>query len=352
MATATLTKLQNFINGELVDPADGATEEVVTPATGEPIAEAPLSTEEDVDRAVKAARSAFDEWSTRPPMERSAALLKIVAAIGEGLMALNREGRVVFTNERVGQMFGFDDTMAGRPYLEIVRKQPLVEAFQLAMRGEESTRRVSAQTDRGERQIEIRVFPVPSNDIAAVALFIDITEIERLQQMKKDFLDDFSHEVRTPLAGLQSAAESFDGHLTADQEKQLRAIMFRQLDRIRRLVSDLAELNHIESGGLVLEKRDVDLLALREWVATFLVFVRLFDRAVGLVPRLEPRELERGLRLLGEVPDDAILRLVKLLDGLPDDDVLNLVEALSHLSPTAARRATKLMSGVIRTVGR
>jgi betaine-aldehyde dehydrogenase len=83
MATATLTKLQNFINGELVDPADGATEEVVNPATGEPIAEAPLSTEEDVDRAVKAARSAFDEWSTRPPMERSAALLKIADLIEE-----------------------------------------------------------------------------------------------------------------------------------------------------------------------------------------------------------------------------------------------------------------------------
>ena len=97
---------------------------------------------------------------------------------------------------------------------------------------------------------------------------------------------------------------------------------------------------------------DRDLATLREWISTFLVFVRLFDRAVGLVPRIEPRELERGLRLLGEVPDDAILRLIKLLEGLPDDDVLSLVEALSRLSPTAARRATKLMSGVIRTVGR
>jgi betaine-aldehyde dehydrogenase len=83
MATATLTKLQNFINGELVDPADGETEEVLNPATGEPIAEAPLSTEEDVDRAVKAARGAFDEWSTRPPGERSAALLKIADMIEE-----------------------------------------------------------------------------------------------------------------------------------------------------------------------------------------------------------------------------------------------------------------------------
>jgi DNA-binding transcriptional regulator GbsR (MarR family) len=97
---------------------------------------------------------------------------------------------------------------------------------------------------------------------------------------------------------------------------------------------------------------DRDLIALREWITTFLVFVRLFDRAVGLVPRLEPRELERALRLLGEVPDETILRLVRLLDGLPDADVLDLVEALSHLSPTAARRATKLMSGVVRTVGR
>jgi DNA-binding transcriptional regulator GbsR (MarR family) len=97
---------------------------------------------------------------------------------------------------------------------------------------------------------------------------------------------------------------------------------------------------------------DADLVALRDWLTTFLVFVRLFDRAVGIVPQLEPRELERGLRLMGRVPDATILRLVHLLGGLDDADVLELVEALSRLSPTAARRATKLMSGVVRTVGR
>jgi DNA-binding transcriptional regulator GbsR (MarR family) len=97
---------------------------------------------------------------------------------------------------------------------------------------------------------------------------------------------------------------------------------------------------------------DRDLAGLSDWLTSFLVFVRLFDRAVGIVPQLEPRELERGLRLLGEVPDATILRLVHLLGGLEDDAVLELVEALSRLSPTAARRATKLMSGVVRTVGR
>ena len=106
------------------------------------------------------------------------------------------------------------------------------------------------------------------------------------------------------------------------------------------------------TASALADPEDRELVRLQEWLASFLVFVRLFDRAVGLVPRLEPRELERALRLLGEVSDDAILRLVKLLDALPDDDVLQLVEAVSRLSPGAARRATKVMSGVVRTVGR
>jgi DNA-binding transcriptional regulator GbsR (MarR family) len=96
---------------------------------------------------------------------------------------------------------------------------------------------------------------------------------------------------------------------------------------------------------------DRELADLRDWLAAFLAFVHLFDRAIGLVPQLEPRQLERALRLLGEVPDATIMRLVGLLEGLDDDDVLGLVEALSRLSPSAARRATKLMSGVVRTVG-
>jgi DNA-binding transcriptional regulator GbsR (MarR family) len=97
---------------------------------------------------------------------------------------------------------------------------------------------------------------------------------------------------------------------------------------------------------------DTEVAALHDWLVTFNGFVRLFDRSVGLIPKLAPRELERGMRLLGDVSDETILRLVHLLGSLPDEDVLGLIETLSRLSPTAARRATKLMSGVVRTVGR
>src|SRR3954465_16023234 len=67
MATTAPTRtLKNFINGEFTDAADGATEPVLNPATGEPVADMPLSTEVDVDRAVAAAKQAAD-GRVRPP---------------------------------------------------------------------------------------------------------------------------------------------------------------------------------------------------------------------------------------------------------------------------------------------
>jgi betaine-aldehyde dehydrogenase len=83
MATATKTKLKNFIGGKAVDPAEGRTEDVVNPATGEAIAEAPLSTKPDVDAAVGAAKEAFPGWSATPPNERGRALLRMADLIEE-----------------------------------------------------------------------------------------------------------------------------------------------------------------------------------------------------------------------------------------------------------------------------
>ena len=83
MATTAVTEISNFIGGEDRPPADGATEPILNPATGEQIAAAPLSGEADVDAAVKAADGAFREWAETPPGERALALLKIADAIEE-----------------------------------------------------------------------------------------------------------------------------------------------------------------------------------------------------------------------------------------------------------------------------
>jgi DNA-binding transcriptional regulator GbsR (MarR family) len=123
----------------------------------------------------------------------------------------------------------------------------------------------------------------------------------------------------------------------------------REGDPIVQVIARTAD----EAGRLAAEHpSDREVEALHDWLVAFNAFVRLFDRAVGLIPKLQPRELERGMRLLGQVPDETVLRMVHLLGNLPDEDVLDLIDALSRLSPTAARRATKLMSGVVRTVSR
>ena len=131
-----------------------------------------------------------------------------------------------------------------------------------------------------------------------------------------------------------------------------RVVAERKLREGDPIVSVLEKTLGDAQHALVAHPDDAEVVALRDWLSTFLIFVRLFDRAVGLVSRLEPTELERAVRLLGDVPDETILRLVRLLDGLDDDDVLGLVDALSRLSPTSARRATTLMSGVVRTLVR
>ncbi|MBK5110911.1 MAG: aminobutyraldehyde dehydrogenase [Thermoleophilia bacterium] len=84
MAIAEKLKLQNMINGEFVDAADGATEDVINPSTGEVIASSPLSGAEDVNRAVAAAKAAFEGgWATTTPKERSDRLLRLADLIIE-----------------------------------------------------------------------------------------------------------------------------------------------------------------------------------------------------------------------------------------------------------------------------
>ena len=93
--------LENFIDGAFRPAQDGATEAVLNPATGEEIAQSPLSTAADIDVAVGAARRAFETWSQTTPAERATALLKIADVIEEHGEELAREEAI----------------NAGKPYL-------------------------------------------------------------------------------------------------------------------------------------------------------------------------------------------------------------------------------------------
>jgi betaine-aldehyde dehydrogenase len=100
-ATGTeVTTYRNFIDGESVEAADGRTDPVVNPSTGEVMAHAPASSEEDVNRAVAAAKTAFQTWSNATPGERSLALLRLADAI----------------EQRTDEFADIESPNAGKPY--------------------------------------------------------------------------------------------------------------------------------------------------------------------------------------------------------------------------------------------
>ena len=153
MATMTKTKLQNFIDGEWADPADGATEAIVNPATAETIAEAPLSSAEDVDRAVAAAKRASEGWATTTPGERALAMLRLADAIEENadeiadLEAANagkprsafRDDEIPFMVDNLRFFAGAARCMEGRAageysegYTSFIRREPVGVVGQIA----------------------------------------------------------------------------------------------------------------------------------------------------------------------------------------------------------------------------
>jgi signal transduction histidine kinase len=147
----------------------------------------------------------------------------------------------------------------------VARAATVFAAFDAALAGTDASERFPLRSGVAERKIEMRAFPLQADGIAAVALFLDVTQIERLEQIRRNFISDFSHEVRTPLAGLRSAVESFElgaGHISVDEDQQLRRIMARQLSRLDRLVDDLSELSRIESGDVPLDRSMIELYAL------------------------------------------------------------------------------------------
>ena len=244
---------------------------------GRPDAEALASLDVDSFGAVDEIAARF--YRSRADLARqlsaaefqNALLQQIMNGMGEGVLAIDRQRRVVLANRRFAAMFNLQAGFVGQPLAAVLRNDSILSGFDDALDHAagraDSASRFSIRSGIEERKIEMRAFPLPSHNLAAVALFIDVTHVERLEELRREFIADFSHEVRTPLAALKSAVETFEfdrGLLTEDQESQLRRIMARQLARLERLAQDLSELSHIEAGDLSLERAEIDLRRLIE----------------------------------------------------------------------------------------
>ena len=177
----------------------------------------------------------------------------ILSGMAEGVLAVDPDLKVTFCNQALLAAIGFRGShYEGFGLLQLVRDPALYEMIRsVRLTGESATLRFHLSADT-PRTFEAQVTPLamPSGR-GVIAIFHDITDLERLEQVRKDFVANVSHELRTPLAGIIGYADTLlDGALedTANRQKFVEIIRANAV-RLGSIAADLLVLSELESGA-------------------------------------------------------------------------------------------------------
>ncbi len=185
---------------------------------------------------------------------RSAAILRSMA---EGVVAVGPDEKLLFCNQTFCQILGVEtEQCQGRPLLEVIRQSDLLAVIRQALAGQES---VSSEVMMGTvrpRSFAVRASPVRANDTTGAVLVLhDISELRRLERVRRDFVANVSHELKTPLTAIQGSVETLLGGALEDAQnrREFLEIIRDHTVRLGRLTDDLLKLSLIEAGRLELE---------------------------------------------------------------------------------------------------
>jgi len=178
----------------------------------------------------------------------------------EGLLIVDKEMRVVASNTASHRLFNpARGPLNGQRLTELTRNPAIYDAFLDALKGTERSG-VKIQTHGPERLIfDLRVVPLGSlsatsteDRTGALGVFIDVTRMERLEQVRQEFLSNVSHELRTPLTAILAFVETLESGAIEDREASARflPIIGKSAARMKELIDDILELSAIEAGNV------------------------------------------------------------------------------------------------------
>lgn len=184
----------------------------------------------------------------------------ILWGMQEGVILLDANGRIALLNPALREMLLLGE-VRGMTLLEAIRH---VELKQLLDRARGSAEPVSAEIEVlgiKPRRLVVRVAQVPGDEAQHFAVFVDVTEVRRLESMRRDFVANVSHELRTPVTAIRSAAETLQSAAQDDpgMVPPFLDIIERNAARLQDLVEDVLQLSHIESHKLRLNMEALDL---------------------------------------------------------------------------------------------
>jgi two-component system phosphate regulon sensor histidine kinase PhoR len=249
-------------------------------------------------RASDSLVSAFNDMAARlEALVESAGTEKnrLLAALNsstDAVVAVDRDARIVFANSAAHQLFRRGGaSLVGNPFVWLLPDQQVVEALRASR--EEGRRETRIVERPGKQYYQTITTPiVAGGDWAALAVFHDITEVKRVEQVRRDFVANVSHELRTPLAALKAVIETL--HSAALEDKAIAEEFLDradgEIDRLVQMVEELLELSRIESGEMTIALKSVDIQEV------------LANSVARLQPQAEKAGLQVDLDVNGPLP--------------------------------------------------
>ena len=190
-------------------------------------------------------------------------LRNMLNGLSEAIVAIDAEGRVTHTNPALDRFFTRQKLALHLPdaRMKLIYDKSIWEDFDAVIKtGEPVTRNIES------RDMILRLTITPIVDeigatAGAVGLFSDITQMERLEKTRRDYVSNVSHELRTPLTAMRALIEPLkEGMVTEEADRQrYYDIILREILRLSRLINDQLELSRLQSGTLAIQKSVISL---------------------------------------------------------------------------------------------
>jgi signal transduction histidine kinase len=178
----------------------------------------------------------------------------LIDRMDEGVLALDAQGRVLKSNRAAAVLFEGGDDRAGVPVTEVVSDYRLRKILKEALVGPVKSRSVTF----GEQEFLLSANHLEGGTI--LVTMMDVTEIRRLERVRKDFVANASHEMKTPLTAIRGFAETLvEGDHPDDVQRNFLESIHHNTIRLQRLVDDLLDLSRLEGGGWEASREIVDL---------------------------------------------------------------------------------------------
>lgn len=186
---------------------------------------------------------------------------RILESMREGVLVMDVEHRILLANPSLRDLLLLDSDVVGRSTIEVIRNAELQRIMEKAATAKEA---VTGEIEIGglkPRRLLVHAARLTGEPRALLLVLFDVTEMRRLETIRRDFVANVSHELRTPVASVRSAAETVRMAMSTDPKAadQFLEIIERNARRLGDLIADLLDLSRLEANEFRLNLEPVDL---------------------------------------------------------------------------------------------